>query len=70
MYTSVTGDTKLTEGLDLSAKLLDGKGAWRVHGGGFAGCVQALMPSDYYAYYKQEMDARFGESACRRMKLI
>lgn len=70
VYTSVTDDTKLTEGLELSAKLLEGKGAWRVHGGGFAGCVQALMPSDYYTYYKQEMDARFGESACRRMKLL
>lgn len=70
VYTSVTDDTKLTEGLSLSAKLLEGKGAWRVHGGGFAGCVQALMPTDYYAYYKQEMEARFGEGSCRRMKLV
>ena len=70
VYTSVTDDTKLTEGLSLSAKLLEGKGAWRVHGGGFAGCVQALMPSDYYAYYKQEMENRFGEGSCRRMKLV
>ena len=70
VYTSVTGDTKLTEGLSLSAKLLEGRGAWRVHGGGFAGCVQALMPSDYYIYYKQEMEKRFGESSCRRMKLV
>ena len=70
VYTSVTGDTKLTEGLSLSAKLLEGKGAWRVHGGGFAGCVQALMPSDYYMNYKQEMENRFGEGSCRRMKLV
>lgn len=39
---TATGDTKLAQGLELSKKLLSGKGAWRVHGGGFAGCVQAL----------------------------
>lgn len=70
IYTAVTDDTKLTEGLSLSAKLLEGKGAWRVHGGGFAGCVQALMPTDYYPSYKQEMEKRFGEGSCRRMKIV
>lgn len=44
IVTSATDDRKLETGLYLSSKLLDGIGAWRVHGGGFAGCVQALMP--------------------------
>ena len=70
VYTSVTDDTKLTEGLALSAKLLEGRGAWRVHGGGFAGCVQALMPKDFYGEYKLRMEQRFGEGACRKMKLL
>ena len=53
IVTSATGDTKLAEGLELSRTLLEGKGAWRVHGGGFAGCVQALMPTDYFPTYKE-----------------
>ena len=63
------GDTKLAEGLELSAKLLEGKGAWRVHGGGFAGCVQALMPPDLFPFYKQEMEKAFGPGTCRELKL-
>lgn len=70
IVTSATGDTKLQEGLELSAKLLEGKGAWRVHGGGFAGCVQALMPKDYFATYKAEMEKKFGVHTCREIKLV
>ena len=70
IVTSATGDTKLLQGLELSERLLLGKGAWRVHGGGFAGCVQALMPSDMFPLYKQEMEKSFGHGACREIKLV
>ena len=70
IITSATGDTKLSDGLALSRKLLDGKGAWRVHGGGFAGCVQALMPSDYFIEYKHEMEKVFGENSCYEIKTL
>lgn len=70
IYTSATGDMKLTEGLELSAKLLTGKGAWRVHGGGFAGCVQALMPADYFPEYKLEMEKAFGHNSCSVIKFL
>lgn len=70
IITSATGDTKLAQGLEQSAKLLEGKGAWRVHGGGFAGCVQALMPRDYFPTYKTEMENSFGPGACREIKLV
>ncbi len=69
IVTSATGDTKLEEGLELSRTLLEGKGAWRVHGGGFAGCVQALMPSDYYPVYKTEMEKKFGADKCFEIRL-
>ncbi len=69
IVTSATGDTKLAQGLEQSEKLLQGKGAWRVHGGGFAGCVQALMPSDYFETYKAEMEKTFGPGACREIRL-
>ena len=69
IITSATGDTKLAQGLELSQKLLEGKGAWRVHGGGFAGCVQALMPSEYFPHYKREMEKTFSPGSCREIRL-
>ena len=69
IITSASGDTKLAQGLEKSAQLLRGKGAWRVHGGGFGGCVQALMPDDYFPVYQAAMEAEFGEGSCRKIKL-
>ena len=70
IITSATGDTKLAQGLELSEKLLSGTGAWRVHGGGFAGCVQALMPTDFFPEYKSRMEEKFGADSCREIKLV
>ena len=69
IVTSTTDDRKLESGLVLSEKLLDGVGAWRVHGGGFAGCVQALMPTEYFENYKREMERSFGTGSCLELKL-
>ena len=70
IVTSATGDTKLEQGLLLSKELLEGKGAWRVHGGGFAGCVQALMPTPLFEGYKTEMEKVFGPDKCMKIKLL
>ena len=70
IVTSATGDTKLQQGLELSRKLLEGKGAWRVHGGGFAGCVQALMPTAIFDDYKAEMEKTFGKDKCMKLHLL
>ena len=70
IVTSATGDTKLAQGLELSKRLLEGRGAWRVHGGGFAGCVQALMPREFFISYKFEMEKTFGVGSCREIRLV
>lgn len=70
IVTSATGDTKLQQGLELSKQLLEGKGAWRVHGGGFAGCVQALMPTVMFDDYKAEMEKYFGKDKCMKITLL
>ena len=70
IVTSATGDTKLAQGLERSQQLLTGRGAWRVHGGGFAGCVQALMPADYFPEYSREMEKEFGPGSCYRVQLL
>ncbi len=70
IVTTATGDTKLAEGLALSRKLLEGRGAWRVHGGGFAGCVQALMPTAYFPQYRAQMEKVFGAGSCWEIRLV
>ena len=52
-----------------AAELLDGVGAWRVHGGGFAGGVQALMPRDAFPAYRKGMEALFGPGSCRELHI-
>jgi galactokinase len=59
----------LAAGLAASARLLHNKGAWRVHGGGFGGCVQALMPQEEFPHYKAAMDALFGPDSCQRIRI-
>lgn len=51
-------------GLCLCQELLEGKGAWRVHGGGFAGTIQAFVPVDMLAEFKRRMELVFGKGNC------
>lgn len=50
--------------LALSESILKGRGAWRVHGGGFAGTIQAFVPEDLLEEYKEKTEALFGAGAC------
>ena len=50
--------------LVLTEKLLAGKGAWRVHGGGFAGTIQAFVPLDMLDEYRTEIEKVFGKGSC------
>ncbi|MDO4189408.1 MAG: galactokinase family protein [Lachnospiraceae bacterium] len=59
----------LSLGLAVSEHILDGKGAVRVHGGGFAGTIQAFVPNDMVSKYKEEMDNLFGEGSCHVLKV-
>ena len=44
--------------------LADKKAAWRVHGGGFAGTIQAFVPADAAEQFRALMDGVFGEGSC------
>ena len=50
--------------LALCERFLQGRGACRVHGGGFAGTVQAFVPADMLAQFKAHMEAVLGEGKC------
>lgn len=50
--------------LALCNSLLRGKGAYRVHGGGFAGTVQAFVPGHMLDGFKEAVEAGLGEGTC------
>ena len=50
--------------LTVGEYLLDGKGAIRVHGGGFAGTIQAFVPNGSLEQFKNGMEALFGAGKC------
>ena len=54
----------VTLALAMSERLLRGRGAWRVHGGGFAGTIQAFVPESALGEYLNVMEQVFGEKAC------
>jgi len=65
-------DSKMAEqgvslGLALSELVLRGKGAWRVHGGGFAGTIQAFVPNDLLDQYITTLEHVFGEGNCHKL---
>ena len=63
----------LSLALCLAEKTLGGKrAAWRVHGGGFAGTIQAFVPDSETENFRRVMDAALGEGCCmvRRIRPV
>lgn len=54
--------------LALCAHLLDGRGAYRIHGGGFGGSVLAFVPVGDVDAFCESMDGLLGYDACLRVK--
>ena len=57
----------LAVALALSENILKGQGAWRVHGGGFAGTIQAFVPDQIVDDYIGKLESVFGVGACHRL---
>ncbi len=55
--------------LAMCHRLLGDRGAYRVHGGGFAGTVQAFVPVDILENFRTGMDAVLGEGACHVLSI-
>ncbi len=55
--------------LALCEHYLNGRGAYRVHGGGFAGTVQAFVPFDLLDIFKTGIDAVLGDGACHVLSI-
>ena len=54
----------LSVGLYIAESVLQGSGACRVHGGGFAGTIQAFVPNEKLQSFISAMDNAFGDGAC------
>ena len=50
--------------LALARELLGSRGAWRVHGGGFAGTTLNYVPQDLVPAFKRAMENSFGPGCC------
>ena len=55
--------------LGLAEHFLQGRGAYRVHGGGFAGTIQAFVPFDILDSFVAGMDSALGEGACHVLSI-
>ena len=55
--------------LALCEHYLQGRGAFRVHGGGFAGTVQAFVPFDLLDSFRAGVDAALGAGACHVLSI-
>ena len=56
-------------GLAMSEKILGDNGVCRVHGGGFAGTIQAFVKDSYVDTYKTEIEKVFGKDSCHILKV-
>lgn len=55
--------------LALTERLLGGRGACRVHGGGFAGTLQAFVPLDMLEGFQEELEAVLGKGKCHVLSI-
>ena len=55
--------------LAMAEKALNGKGACRVHGGGFAGTIQAFVPVEDVCEFKKTMETMLSEGCCHVLSI-
>ena len=64
LTTGAVKEQAVAVALALCEKYLQGRGAYRVHGGGFAGTVQAFVPMDLVESFRKNVEKTLGEGAC------
>ncbi len=69
--TSSVHEQGISLGLALTEQYIakSGRGACRVHGGGFAGTIQCFIPTEDVADYKKFIEKTFGEGSCFLLKI-
>ncbi len=67
--TGATVHQEVALALALAKKFLRGRGAVRVHGGGFAGTIQAFVPLDVLSQFRSQMEANLGTGCCHVLSI-
>ncbi len=62
--TTAVKEQGLSLAIALTKQFLNGDGACRVHGGGFAGTIQCYIPTEKLADYKTMIEKVYGENSC------
>ena len=62
-------DQSLSLALCMAEQMLAGKGAWRIHGGGFAGTTLNFVPAEETERFVRTMDSTFGKGACTLLNI-
>ena len=55
--------------LAVATRALDGRGACRVHGGGFAGTIQAFVPLDRLEEFRARVESVLGQGSCHVLRM-
>lgn len=55
--------------LEMAEDLLNGRGAYRVHGGGFGGTTQNFVPFDLLEEFRAGIESVFGEGSCHVLSI-
>ena len=63
------GEQAMAVALAVAERALKGRGACRVHGGGFAGTIQAFVPLDILDAFRAETEGALGAGSCHVLSL-
>lgn len=67
--TGAAKEQAMAVALAVAERALAGCGACRVHGGGFAGTIQAFVPLDALESFSAEVEAALGQGSCRALSI-
>lgn len=67
--TGAVREQAMAVALTVAERALDGRGACRVHGGGFAGTIQAFVPLDLLESFKSQVEGALGAGSCQVLSI-
>ncbi len=62
-------DQGVSVALALAQSILEGQGAWRVHGGGFGGTTQNFVPDALLDRFRSQMEKVYGSGTCHVLSI-
>ena len=67
--TGAVHEQAMAVALTVAERALDGQGACRVHGGGFAGTIQAFVPLERLEAFRAQVEGALGEGCCHVLNI-